>query len=148
MGKMYIKTEELFIKLLLLFPIFTLFQSIFFLNWINKVLIVGVFITLLKLDFKELRIKKKWFILLSILLLVHIHALFQTNFPLYNSNMLFYFGFWMLIVIYYADHFEYTSKVIKYNLNYIEKIVFLWSLIVGLSIFFPSLRRWSPIEST
>ena len=41
--------------------------------------------------------KKRWAGILVTVVVVHVYALMQTTFPLYNSNMLFYYGFWILL---------------------------------------------------
>lgn len=132
------KTERIYFKLLLLFPIFTLFQSISYLGWINKVLLVGVIVLQLSIQFKHFRIKKKWFGLLCVLLLVHIYALLQTEFPLYNSNMLFYFGFWMLLVLYFLDFSDSVTYALIANQSYIRYIVVVWNIIIGITALMPS----------
>ena len=82
--------------------------------------------------------KKRWAGILVTVVVVHVYALMQTTFPLYNSNMLFYYGFWILLTIYYTSYPECAASHFKENERYIEKIVQLWSVIVGISIFMPS----------
>lgn len=132
------KTEKLYFQLLLLFPVFTLFQSISFLGWINKALLVGVILLQLTSQFENFKVKKKWLGILITLLIVHVYALTQTKFPLYNSNMLFYFGFWMLLVIYFLDFPDRVCDALASNLTYIKYIVIIWNIIVGISALFPS----------
>lgn len=122
----------------MLFPIFTLFQGMRLLSWINKALLIAVIFLQVSLQFHNFRIKKKWFLLLATVGFVHVYALTQTNFPLYNSNMLFYFAFWILLALYFIDYPEKLQVAIVGNTYYIRKIVQLWTLIVGGSIFLPS----------
>lgn len=128
--------NKLLCRLLLLFPVFTLFQSFPLLRWINKALLICVIIVLLFLTVRKM--KKRWAGILVTVVVVHVYALMQTTFPLYNSNMLFYYGFWILLTIYYTSYPECAASHFKENERYIEKIVQLWSVIVGISIFMPS----------
>lgn len=130
-------TGSLHFKLLLLFPLFTLFQSFFFLDWINKALLMLVIAVQLALQFRNFRIKKKWAVVLGLLIIVHIWALFNTKFPLYNSNMLFYFVFWVLYALYFVDFYEILDGIMYHNLLFIKKIVQIWCLIVAISVFLP-----------
>ena len=82
--------NKLLCRLLLLFPVFTLFQSFPLLRWINKALLICVIIVLLFLTVRKM--KKRWAGILVTVVVVHVYALMQTTFPLYNSNMLFYYG--------------------------------------------------------
>ena len=128
--------NKLLCRLLLLFPVFTLFQSFPLLRWINKALLICVIFVLLFLTVRKM--KKRWAGILVTVVVVHVYALMQTTFPLYNSNMLFYYGFWILLTIYYTSYPECAASHFKENERYIEKIVQLWSVIVGISIFMPS----------
>ena len=123
-------------KLLLLFPIFTLFQSFSFLGWINKALLIFVIVILLFLITRK--IEKRWVGILFAVFVVHVYALMHTTFPLYNSNMLFYYGFWILLVVYYTSCSKRAMETFKKSERFTRGVVQIWSIIVGISIFMPS----------
>lgn len=128
--------NEILCKLLLLFPIFTLFQSFSFLGWINKALLIFVIVILLFLITRK--IEKRWVGILFAVFVVHVYALMQTTFPLYNSNMLFYYGFWILLVVYYTSCSKRAMETFKKSERFTRGVVQIWSVIVGISIFMPS----------
>lgn len=128
--------NKILCRLLLLFPIFTLFQSFPFLGWINKALLVCVIAILLFLITRK--IEKRWVGILFAVFVVHVYALVQTTFPLYNSNMLFYYGVWILLAVYYTSCPISATKTFIESERYIKKIIQIWSIIVGVSIFLPS----------
>ena len=137
-SKGKIKGNDLYLKMLLLFPIFTLFQSFSGLGWLNRILFMLTVLVQMVLQFKKARLKRNWFFVLSILLLTHIYALFQTQFPLYNENLLFYFFFWTILAMYFSSTVNETDALLQNNIPFIKRIIWIWSLIVGISILISS----------
>ncbi len=141
-----INAEDLYLKLLLLFPVSTLFQGIPALDWINKVLFVATFILQISLQFNSLKIKAKWTPFIGLLLLVHFYALTNTKFPMYNSNTLFYFFFWFMVVLYFVDIKDKIGDIIKRNIRFLINIVRVWTAIVAVTAFIPAcykkVRLW------
>ena len=133
-----INAEDLYLKLLLLFPVFTLFQGIPALNWINRVLFVVTFVLQIYLQFNSLKIKVQWLPFIGLLLLVHFYALTNTKFPMYNTNTLFYFFFWFMVVLYFVDIKDRIGEIIRKNIRYIINIVRVWTVIVAVTAFIPA----------
>jgi len=136
--KKIITGNDLYFRLLLLFPIFTLFQSFSGFGWINKILFFLTVMVQFALQMKTSKLKRKWILVLAILIIVHIHSLFQTSFPLYNTNLVFYFFYWVLLAMYFEEIQKSSAILIKNNIYFIRLVIILWNIIVGISIFLPS----------
>ena len=137
-SKMKIQGNDLYFKLLLLFPVFTLFQSFPGFGWINRILFFLTVVVQLALQINTAKLKRNWLVVLFVLALVHVHSLFQTSFPLHNTNLIFYFFFWVLLAMYFAEIKDRLPGIIKKNIKYIRAVIVLWTAVVGVSIFLPS----------
>lgn len=127
--------NQLYIKLILLFPIFTLFQSyIGFLNKFFFTLLLGIQISLII----KKRISKKSFMIIMIFILLEIWALLNTKLPLYNLNDMFYLPFMIMYFEYYIYNTEELIDELKNHGYFIKRVIYLWNFLVLISIILPS----------
>ena len=136
--------KNFYYKLLLLFPLTTLFQSIPLLDWINRALFGGTLFAHIILQFYSMKIRKKWSVSFVLLLFVHAFALCVTSYPIYSVNMLFYFGFMYLYFMFFTDNKKIISTVLKRNISFVLIVIQIWNILVGISILFPSsyMKGW------
>lgn len=132
-----IDIQKLYFRMLLLFLITTLFQSFSLFSGINKILFAFTFIIQV-----YLLIKSKFTVIdvfvFMLLILNYLYAIIQTNFPLYNLNDLFYFGFWVIFSIYISSRRELLIEYLKRDEKYVITIIKIWTGLVFISIFLPS----------
>lgn len=125
---------DLYLDIVLLFPILTLFQV--FLSYINQIFVfLLVIIQIFIMSTNKIKLKN-WCIFF-ITLLLEISALYFTTGTTYNLNTIFYFPFFIL---FFALITNYKNKVKLYlikRINYIHFIIVSWTLLVGISIFLP-----------
>ena len=131
---MKIKIEDIFYKTILLFPIFTVLTDN---GIINKCLFTVLMASYLYLSISG-GIRKKSFISIFIALVLMIWSMFQTEYNNLNINMLFYYPFFILYTVFVIDSKDsITDWLIKHK-RFIDRILIIWTLIVGISIFIPS----------
>lgn len=134
MSYMKINPNRLFLKLVLLFPITTLFQTM--IPQINKILFGIIFILLLTFYLKKLTLKN-----MMILLFLCITMTFDiviTKEKLYNSNELFYLPFFVIFYTYISDNNKKFHTLIKENKKYVYNIIYIWTILVAISLFMKS----------
>lgn len=133
---MKIKTTDLYIKTILLFPVFTVLQS--YLDSINRLLFALLVIEQLWLLFDhEHKLSAKSFVINCIVMMLEVVAIFNTNFPLYNINDAFYFPFFAVYTSFCIDNKAKIYGAIKRNIPFMGVIIIIWSVIVGVSVFLP-----------
>lgn len=124
---------DIYIKLLLLLPITTLFQR--FIDPINRLVFMIVFILQFFLLLKKINVK--FFALLTFTLTTF--CITSLNSLISNfDNMVIYYINWILFT---ATIITYKSKLIEWinkNKKFISHIVIIWNIIVVISIPFPS----------
>lgn len=133
-NELKIKTFDMFMYSIMLFPIMTVLIDS---GLINK-LLFGLLIISYLLIILNKKINKKSFVIIILMLLGYLMSIINTEFPLVNSNMFFYYPF---IIIYMLFMDDYKKEVVNWFLNKEKTVRFimkLWSFIVGISIFIPS----------
>lgn len=131
---MRINIKMLYYRIMLLFPIATLFQVYF--NGINKVLFAILLVLQLLLLLKN-RCFLNW-VLIVLMLLLFGYDLYITDGNLYNSNELFYYPFAIIFLIYSSFTLDDVYDYFINDQRYIKFIIILWSLIVFISVFVSS----------
>lgn len=132
------KTFDLYIKLLLLFPIFTVIQALPLLGTANKILFAVVLLLQIVIQFFQRKIKVKRLLIYFIVIVLEVYSIVVTDFPLYNMNLIFYFPFWIIFLFFYLDEQKMFKESLIRNKNYIYKIILIWTVIVLVSFVFPS----------
>lgn len=82
-------------------------------------------------------IKKGTFLRIVVLSLQYIFVICLTRFPMRNSNLLFYYPFFILYSYYMADHMDMLRKWFYKHKHYVHGIILLWTVLVGFSMFVP-----------
>lgn len=118
--------DTFIIKLILLFPITTLLQSLSIFAVINKTMVFLLIITILlnptKYTLSEI------FIFL-ILFFSFIMELIYTNYNALYLNEYFYLPLWILYLIYYTQNNDTVATILKNNIKYIRFIIWIWIII-------------------
>ena len=128
---------ELVVKGLMLFSIFTVLQGLEIFDSINRIWLVVVSVALLS-RLITYRYTVKQFLVLLVTVVLHVIAVHYTDFPLYNTNMLFYFMLWVLLYLYFAKSKDKIMQVLSSSGGYITCLLWIWTLLVGVSAFIPS----------
>lgn len=137
-----LNVERLYIKILLLFPIFTIFQK-GILSGINKGLFALLAFGFFWVFLRDAKIRKKDALTVAGLLFVCLNMIVKLRLPIYNVNEVFYFPFLILYVIKTKENKSFIKNLFLENVTYVNRIIMVWSVIVGASIFFPGSYRSS-----
>lgn len=128
------KLIDYFFKIICIFPIYTACVNE---GVGNKVLFTLLIILFLLFIFKG-KITKRFFVNTVVVAVVYFYSLFNTDFPISNTNMLFYFPFFIEYSALMLDKKEMFMNWCLINRKYINFVLIIWSVIVGISIFLPS----------
>ncbi len=131
------KIINVIMKSILIFPILTVLQGFSFLSNINKIW-MGVLIFELLVSFKNLKYRKNDFFVLIVTIIIHIIAFLYTREKLYNINILFYLFIWIQFYLFCATQSKSIVFFLEKNKKFLKIIIYLWTFIVGISIFIPS----------
>ncbi len=137
MGKFKLQADAAFIKAMLLFSIFTLFQHIEWFDAINRIWI-AVFAVIMIWDYFVCKLRLRYLVVLAITLLLHPIAWVFTEGKLYNANMLFYFAIWIMVYCLFGTNSKKMLVAIEKSQRFINGILFFWTVIVLFSAFLPS----------
>lgn len=125
---------DCFMILICIFPITTVLDVG---GIINKMLFVLLFAVQIYLLFT--RRMKGDTALLTVWLVVHyVFVIINTSFPITNSNLLFYFPFFLVYTYFVRDNTEAVMAGIERNMGFIQVVVNMWTVLVGVSILVPS----------
>ena len=123
--------------ILLLFPIGTILSSVPGGLVFNKVL-YAFLILVLFIKYMHIKFTNRNTIIFALLIIVYFYGIVITDWPLINSNEIFYLGTWVLYLIYVTNDYEKIFKMICSYTNMIQRWVIIWEIIVGASLFFPT----------
>lgn len=137
MSSKRVTFTELVIKGLLLFSILTVIQGISIFEDINKLWLAMISLALIW-RLMMYRYSVSQFVMLALTVVVHVFALFFTEFPLYNFNMLFYFLLWVLMYVYFAKGKQKILSVLASSGGYIDGVLWCWTILVGISALIPA----------
>lgn len=128
---------ELLLKGLMIFPIITVVQGIEIFDAVNRIwlAIVSMAIVARLLTYKYTLVQ--FFMLLATVIL-HVVALFFTEFPLVNFNMLFYFALWVILYVFFSKSKTQILAILDHSHAYIECILWIWTILVGISALIPA----------
>ena len=140
MPKITTTFTEMIVKGLMLFSIFTVLQGIRVFESINRVWLAIISIALVaRLLTYRYSLAEFWVLVITAAL--HMVAVLFTDFPMYHTNMLFYFLLWVLLYLYFAKSKNKIMEILSDSGRYITGILWLWTLLVGISVFMPSCYR-------
>ena len=124
---------RVFLRVVSLLPITTLFQGYSAFSWVNK-LLIAISVVLLFFSFFYLKMRMEiWFQLLSVIGLTAIGMCF-TQEALINSNMPVYFPFFVLLLTLASEQADLLRVRLRENVRWYRNICIIWCLLVVLSI--------------
>ena len=133
-DELRIKVFDIFMYSIMIFPIMTVVTDS---GIINKILF-GLLIASYILIVSNKKIKKKTFIIIFIMILGYLISILNTNFPLVSYNMMFYYPFIIIYMLFINDYKERFIKWFLENEKIVRLVIKIWTFIVGISIFMPS----------
>ena len=127
------RVMDLYMGLICIFPITTMLIDG---SVQNKILFAAMFALHIYTFFAS-PIKRKTVLQLLFFLIQYLFVLSNTNFPLANINLLFYFPFFLMYMYFMRDNMGIVTKWLKEQYKFIHNVVWIWTVIVGISIFVP-----------
>lgn len=76
--------------------------------------------------------------MLLILAVNYIYAFLHTKFPMQNSNLLYYFPFYLVYTYFMCDNSETVLNWFVRRKKFVTAVVIIWTALVGVSVFLPS----------
>lgn len=128
---------EMLLKGLMLFSILTVIQGLDFFEDVNKIWLAVISLVFV-LRLLTYRYTVTQFFMLLTTIVIHVFALYFTEFPLFHFNMLFYFALWVMMYVFFSKSKAQIMTILDSSDGYINTILWIWTLLVGVSAFFPS----------
>lgn len=125
--------EDMYIKLILLFPVFTILAGL--ISSLNKIFFAALVALQLIILLTKPILKSHVFIFLLALVLAIFSAI-QTTEKLYNLNDIFYFPFMILYFCYIIKNQEAFFDGLNSNKHFISLTIILWHVLVLFSMCF------------
>ena len=125
---------DVYLAVICIFPITT---TVFDNDLVNK----AMFAMILALQMAQIfmnSMKKATFLCVFILVGNYLFAFFNTQFPMDNSNMLFYYPFFMLYTYFMCDNRALVMDWFRRREKFVRGVMMVWSVAVAISIFLPS----------
>lgn len=129
-----IKLSDMYFKILLLFPIITLFQG--YLEAINKIMF-GLLLSIQIVLFLKCVYKKELKLIFVVLLSMGTTVLITGEIAV-NPNEYFYFPFVIFYILFQRNRSKSLKKWLLKNKNYVNYILCLWNVLVFISMFMSS----------
>lgn len=129
----HVTLTEFYMGVICLFPLATTLVDGGIINKLLFSLLIGLQLAMLF----DRKVKGRTFMMLLLLIVSYIYSFAHTKFPLRNSNLLFYFPFYMVYTYFMCDN---SRSVITWFMNrkkYVFGLTVIWTIIVGFSIFLP-----------
>ena len=133
-NSLRVRVVDLYFGLICIYPLTTMLVDG---TIINKLMFAALF-ALHIYSFLKRPLKRRTVMLLLFLVLQYLFVMYFTVFPLKNSNLLFYFPYFLMYTYFMCDNMEMVGDWLQEKRNYIYGIVVIWSALVGVSIFVPS----------
>lgn len=137
MRRKYVTFTEIVLNGLLLFSLLTVIQGVSYFEHINKVWMVAVvFVLIVRLVAYRYTISQLFVLFLTVI--IHLFAIFLTEFPVDQINILFYFLLWVLIYLFFSKSKDDIMRVLQKSDFFIDLLLILWTIVVGISAFLPT----------
>ena len=120
--------------LICMFPLLTMLSDN---GIINKVMFAGLVGAQVALFFSN-PIKRNTFSIIFALALHYLFVLIVTEYPLTNSNLLFYYPYFIFFSFFITEHLAMMKRWIIRSRKFIYGVLKLWTILVAVSIFLPS----------
>lgn len=137
MNTKKVTITEFILNAAFVFAVFSVLQGLSVFEHINKIW-MALTAGLLVLRFWFYRYTPNEFIMLMITVVIHLVALYFTEFPLFHVNMLFYLLLWVLMYLFAAKSRHQILGILRQSDLFICGVLTAWTGIVGISIFLPS----------
>lgn len=131
--KIRLSLLDLYLGIICLFPIPTVLVDG---GVINKLMFVLLFAAQIGILVSR-PIKKKRVYLLLLLIGHYIYALLQTQFPMTNANLLFYYPFFIIYTFFMTDNSAIILEWFRKNRQYVHGMIILWSVLTAFSALLP-----------
>lgn len=128
---------DVYMAVICFFPITTTVVDV---DVVNKAMF-GMLVALQISQIAMNPMKKSSFLGIFILAGNYLFALLNTQFPLDNGNMLFYFPFFILYTYFMCDNGGVIMDWFRRREKFVRGVLLIWTLAVGASIFLPSSYR-------
>lgn len=129
-----ISAFDLYLRLILIMPITTLFQGK--IDSLNKIVFVMIFFLQLYLLLKT-RMRCRYVVLLMISLVVYIIGLMKTTNLRFDNTIVYYIN-WIIYSVVTLTNKNRFYEWISSRRKYVYVIVWIWTILVAVSIFLPS----------
>jgi hypothetical protein len=106
-------------------------------NAINRILMAFLACALLVVFLTYKYTLKQFFVLVAAVC-IHAVAFLFTEFPLENSNDIFYFGMWILLYVFFTKSKQKIIEIMENSPIYMNACLIVWTVIVGVSALIPS----------
>ena len=124
---------DFYLGVICIFPLATMLLDEGSVNKFLFALLIGLQLGMLF----DRRVKKRTFLLLMLLAVNYVVTLSSTYFPMYNTNLLFYFPFYMVYTYFVCDNSSTVLGWFKRNKLFVAGVALVWTVAVGFSIFLP-----------
>ena len=129
-----VRIMDIYLVCICLFPIITVLSDEGVFTKILFSIIVAVQLVLL--FFRRVKVST---VFLFLLLAIHyVFVLTQTAFPVSNTNLLFYYPFFLVYTYFMCDNSKAVVDWFSRHGAFLKCVVSIWSIIVGISMFLPS----------
>lgn len=131
---MYIKPSKLLFRIMMLFPITTLFQT--YVEGINKITFAILFVLLIYTGYGKIKRNNIW--ILGVMGVDYFFTVFYTGEMPYNFNELFYFPFAIIYLLFIEANMETLLKYFEEDKRYVLNMTRIWTTLVFISFFVSS----------
>ena len=132
--RMRLTLTELYMAVICIFPLPTMLAEGGIVNKLLFALLIGLQIAMLF----DRKVKGRTMIMLLILAVNYIYAFLHTKFPMQNSNLLYYFPFYLVYTYFMCDNSETVLNWFVRRKKFVTAVVIIWTALVGVSVFLPS----------
>lgn len=124
---------DVYMAVICAFPLTTTILDV---DMVNKVMF-GVLIALQTAQLFMNPMKKSTAMCIFLLVGNYLFAFLNTDFPMINSNMLFYFPVFLLYTYFMCDNRQTVMDWFRQRQKLVRGVLMIWTLAVGISIFLP-----------
>lgn len=125
---------EFYLAVICIFPLPTMLAEGGIVNKLLFALLIGLQIAMLF----DRKVKGKTFIMILVLAVNFIYTFIRTRFPMENSNLLFYFPFYLVYTYFMCDNTDTVMNWFVKRKKFVTAVVIIWTALVGASVFLPS----------
>ena len=132
--RMRLTLTELYMAVICIFPLPTMLAEGGIINKLLFALLIGLQVAMLF----DRKIKGRTFIMILVLALNFTYVFIRTRFPMNNSNLLFYFPFYLVYTYFMCDNADTVMSWFIKRKKFVTAVVIIWTAMVGVSVFLPS----------